>query len=326
MPISEDGIPLWKTLLINTEWGNTVLLFIVHHSITDGVGSMNLFNQLLTDMPGALPQRKTLQNKTCSKACGYATKFVSALEQLDSRENKFMKKGEIESTTDGKLEWSRPITMSELSRIRKSMGSVTINDVACGVILEALARYLKHKKLPVPESKLRVEIPLSLRQAAEYTPMNSLSMIIAEMSLGDDNSVEQRIKHFSEQISAKKSVLPSLLFDIGRVVAYIASVRSSSMYEFSQRLTADTCVCISNIGGPRDVVKIAGRKVHRLVFIPTAFKQSGKHLVHVSLYTYRFLEGSILFQSLHYPSISFVPINCILPNVLSQRFIQSSYV
>ena len=263
----------WTILLINTREGNTVLLVVIHHSITDGVGSMNLFNQLLTDIPGNIPQRKTV-SKTAplSMYRNWACTFLD-FAKLFLADTAWVKDA---TATKSRLAWNKSIKMVELSVVRKKLG-LTINSIICGVISEAISRYMALKGIPTPDKNLKVELPVSMRIKSDYMPGNRVGIILAEIPLSRSPTIQERVQYFAAAVNRQKPSFSSLSALIGEQLMSIASVHHGVLSGFQRLLYDGTASSISNIAGPQGSVRMAERDVRRMIFIPCALYKSGKY-------------------------------------------------
>ncbi|MGZ4737191.1 MAG: wax ester/triacylglycerol synthase domain-containing protein [Acidimicrobiia bacterium] len=221
--------PLWEfTLLEGLPEGRSALVMKVHHSLTDGIGGIQIATHVvdLERTPahlGPLPDEPTAQHHgpldalvdaasySLRRAAGTARDVAGALPgAVVALRHPFAAAGSAASTaqsiarfvrpvlttdsplmTQRRLQWSYQTLDVPLDPLRQAARTIdgSINDGFLGGITGGLRRYHEHHGSPV--ERLRVAMPISVRTEHDPEGGNKVTLVRFEIPVGISDPVER---------------------------------------------------------------------------------------------------------------------------------------
>jgi diacylglycerol O-acyltransferase / wax synthase len=229
--------PLWHlTVLHGYDKGGTVVFLKLHHSMVDGVSSVELIEVLHSAVPGAAPPappRKdwepqpvpgladrlrdvladqlttnlgaareaidVLRPGGVTSLAGRAAKLARATLDLGPMMVRPLPPTPFNKTIHAKRDFAWvELDQVEVKEIRTALGG-TVNDLVLGVLSGALARYMRRHGAPTAGRTLNAMCPVSVRRTDKSGAMgNLISMVVVPLHVGiDDGDERLRAEHAS---------------------------------------------------------------------------------------------------------------------------------
>ena len=310
-PMMERDKPLWDIYLAyGLEGGNSALVARVHHCMVDGMSGIDLIKLILDISPEVKPIPPKPEFRPVSKPKDATRQLFDAiLGGFEEGMNRFMEfqsglmnltealnspqAREAMQKTIGDLPrlaipapilpFNKPISgkkcvawtgfpFAEARAIRGALNG-TVNDVALTVLAGAVSRYVESHGEKVAGKKLRVMVPVSLRQDDQRGALGNLvSMLPVEIPLDIFDHAE-RFQHIHETTSAMKSgrVAESLnLFSalMGTLPAPIQALTGA----LAQMPLPAVNIVATNVPGPQVPLYAMGKKMLAYYpYVPVGF-------------------------------------------------------
>jgi diacylglycerol O-acyltransferase / wax synthase len=294
--------PLWEmTLLEGLEEGRWALATKTHHSMTDGVGSVDVVDLMLSDEPplaAATPQGQAGQpgsgGQTLHLHAPHAVSDIArsgaraaaggvhvALHPREALERsrtvaELVVRDEVKGAPHTSL--NVPIgatrryeivraSLSELKAIGRELGG-SVNDVVLAACTAGLRQLLLSRHEQPPHEGLRAMVPVNIRTASEKLALgNRVSSLFVELPVAeaDLSACLQRIIERTRMLKASGAALgAATVVDVaGLAPPLLHALIARSLY--ATRLFN---VTITNVPGPRAPLQAFGaplREVHPMV-------------------------------------------------------------
>jgi diacylglycerol O-acyltransferase len=212
--------PLWHmTLIQGHESGNTIVFLKLHHSMVDGVSSIEVIEVLHSAPPAASAPQEVQPPRSRSvlfreavadeldKGLLAAGNAVAVLRE--GRVSELIERGGVVARTlrdvlpmlvtrPPKTPFNAPITparevawlnlpMDEVHAVRRQLGA-TVNDLLLTVLTGALGAQMERGGNVTENQALRCMVPWSVRQQSEAGSLgNAVSMVVAPLFVGEDD-------------------------------------------------------------------------------------------------------------------------------------------
>jgi diacylglycerol O-acyltransferase / wax synthase len=191
-------------------------------------------------------------------------------------------------TPNRRFTW-RSMSLSQVKAVKKALGC-TVNDVVMAMCTGALREYLiEHDALP--DEPLVAMIPVSIRTGEEEDPWtNRVSSIFAAIPTNEADAIE-RVKAIGQTMQESKQrfdLLPAdLIVEVaslapGRLALQAARIATNPRVAESSAQPAN--VTISNVPGPRDLLKLGDAPVRHFVPVSTVVDGQG---LNITVQSYR---------------------------------------
>ena len=267
--------PLWKVVVLAGSGANAIL-FLLHHSMTDGVGGQEMIETFFSkkkDGPAQIFNTRKLSKIESGKqsADAFELSVKSSWKQwLGECFNAPQKCCLTGSNTSKRVINVSYIFKSSIQQIKREAGS-SLNDVLLSLVAGGVKRYLNHKGEKVPS--VRAIMPVSLRGPSErYTLGNRLSGAGVDLPINIEDP-QNRLRFISEQVSKlKKSGALGAYYLLG---TFIAKFPKSVQRFLSEYHAKKTTFIVTNVPGPHDYRFVAGARVKSFHGIPALMKGHG---------------------------------------------------
>lgn len=191
-------------------------------------------------------------------------------------------------TPNRRFTW-RSMSLSQVKAVKKALGC-TVNDVVMAMCTGALREYLiEHDALP--DEPLVAMIPVSIRTGEEEDPWtNRVSSIFAAIPTHEADALE-RIKAIGQTMQESKQRFDLLPADLIVEVASLApgrlalqAARIATNPRVAESSVQPANVTISNVPGPRDLLKLGDAPVRHFVPVSTVVDGQG---LNITVQSYR---------------------------------------
>jgi diacylglycerol O-acyltransferase len=250
--------PLWQMHVGRLREGGTVVVWRIHHALADGTAAMRFARELLFDReldPGDVAEAKRAHDHSHPDE-------VRRRRHLAGFINREFGESMRRSPFDGKVGTKRRIAfasieLAPLHDAAKRVDGATVNDAVLAVVAGAMRRWLEHHHGSL--GAVRVRVPVSLHHEGDAAA-NLDSFFSLRLPLGVADPRERLRRVHAETLQRKEAhdaeELQEVLSELGSV--------SPRMRSFCERLESSPrsfCLCVSNVPGPRQPVRILGAPV-----------------------------------------------------------------
>ncbi len=179
-----------------------------------------------------------------------------------------------------RVAWNVPLPLDEVKAVCKVLG-VSVNDVLLSCVTGSLHRYLESVGDPTAGKELRAMVPVNLRSLDEpLTLGNRFGLVPLVLPVGIANPIERLYEVRRRMDELKGGYQGPIAF--GVLGALGAAPRPLQKLVFDYLASKGTAV-MTNVPGPREHIRIFGRKLSRMMFwVP----QSGDIGLGVSILSY----------------------------------------
>lgn len=293
--------PLWDVWVVEgLPDGRWALVWRVHHSIADGVGSVMLLGHAFDTAPDggrtladvvraggasdphdasarAIGNPSDGQHHPPGAALGHVVGAVrSTAPHLPVALAALVPHAPSELTGpvgDGRVWVSGEVPLAQVKAVRRAFG-VTVNDVVLACVTGGFRDLLGHRGAPGRGQVVRNLVPVSLRPRGDAGTGNQVSALLGHLPVGLDDPVE-RLRAVASGVDhgqhAREPALAALLLGI---VDHLvpAAVQDVAVATAGRTLPAwffDTLT--TNVPGPQFPLHVAGRRVRAMFpIIPVA--------------------------------------------------------
>jgi diacylglycerol O-acyltransferase len=247
----------WRVFLLDAPNGQSAILVHLHHAMGDGFALLALLLSLADGAPKTLrgaPQF-ALHERVLASLGGVLRLLLLPFDARTLLHRPL--------SGDRRMVWTKPVALASL-RATADATHATINDTLLAAITSALRAYLAARN-ELPRA-LRAIVPVNLRPstlAFDDVSGNYFGLVFPALPVGDADprararAVQRqmgRIKRSGEALGALW-----LLEALGRIPLPLA--RAGEAF-FARKAS----VVITNVPGPREPLRLAGRAVNDLVF------------------------------------------------------------
>ncbi len=280
--------PLWKaTVLQGHESGGTVVFMKLHHSMVDGVSSIDLLEVLHASEPDApapsppadrwlpvpTPHRRALLGSGVGDQLASAADGVRAavgalrtprqrLRQLEVIGRTAVSTLPLALRPRPRTPFNSPISASrefawlelpfdEMTTVRKQLGA-TVNDIVLATLGAGLARYMRRHGYDTDGVTLRVLCPVSMRRSDQHGALGNLvSMVSVGVDAGTLDAVERLrgVRASMEQLKADDQA--GGLYDVSAVVKALPAPLFALPWRHLPRTYWPHNITSTNVAGPR---------------------------------------------------------------------------
>ena len=308
--------PLWEVVLLEgLKDGRWAMCTKTHHSMVDGVGSMEAAHLLLDT--SRRPRRKSVQPPQAAEAAhrglmdraasavaggvkagadlaAHPQKLVDALRQAESMVELIVR-DEVRSAPASSINvelgprrrfTAVEVDLAELKAIKNSLGG-TVNDVFLAVVSGGLRRLLVERGDEPPERGLRAMVPVNVRDAGEQLG-NRISSLFVHLPVAEPDPLRryelataqaEDLKHGSQREGSS-----ALINLAGLAPPVLHTVLAQAL--FASRLFN---VTVTNVPGPQQPLYAFGARMEAIIpLVPLA----ADHSVGVAALSY---DGKVFF-------------------------------
>lgn len=298
--------PLWEAYVIGgLEGGRAGVMFKLHHSIIDGVGSMALFEALTQEHPAdpvRVPPRRRHRDSAQAPRSPLVTERVrnaaselgTSMERIGRvaahplrawqrllqtagtlggliREfNAHAVKDPLADTSGdiGRRLDALKLSLLRLWRIKDALG-VTLNDLVLTAVAGAVGRY--HAYCGAPVKELECVVPMNLRQAHEREVVgNRVGAFIVPLPVGERDPLRRLNKIRRQTTAAKRAGGGGSGSQF--LLQALALIPSAAFRAASRTIRGKIGLICTNVPGPRTPRYLAGAKVEVICpFLPAMF-------------------------------------------------------
>jgi len=310
--------PLWEMVLVEgLQDGRWALATKTHHSLVDGVGSVDVVHLLLDaeapvscagEQPSADASRSVLRRALVPRPLGAAADLArtgvraasasvhaamhprETLERSRSLAELFVRDELIAAP---RTSLNTPIgatrryeivraSLAEIKAIGRELGG-SVNDVVLAACTTGLSRLLAARAEPAMPENLRAMVPMNVRSVSEQLALgNRVSSLFVELPVAELDSIA-RLHKIVERTTRLKTSGAALGADTMLDLAALAPPLLHALIARSLYATRLFNVTITNVPGPRTALYAFGaplREVHPLV--PLA----AEHAVAIAIFSY----------------------------------------
>ncbi len=313
--------PLWEAYVIEGLENDQFAIFTkMHHATIDGAAGAMLTQQLFAedavvdvrDDPPPMPDADPLPSpsevfgramfdlaRRPRRMLKFQRRFASELFRVGrSADDRRQLRGTLPGvprtpfnhtiTPNRRFTW-RSISLGDVKAVKSSLGC-TVNDVVMAMCAGALREYLiEHEALP--DDPLVAMIPVSIRTGEEEDPWtNRVSSIFAAIPTDESDALE-RVKAIGVTMQESKhrfDLLPAdLIVEVaslapGRLALQAARIATNPRVAESSVQPAN--VTISNVPGPRDLLRLGDAPARHFVPVSTVVDGQG---LNITVQSYR---------------------------------------
>jgi WS/DGAT/MGAT family acyltransferase len=279
--------PLWKaTVLHGHASGGTVVFLKLHHSMVDGVSSIDLLEVLHATEPDApappppgkawrpapMPDSMTLlraglgdQLSSLSArvraATGALTQPRRRLKQLGVLSRTVLSATPTALRPRPRTPFNRPISAArefawvelpfdDVTEVRKELGA-TINDMVLTMLGGALGRYMRRHGFETDGVTLRVMCPVSMRRSDQHGALgNLISMVIVPVDVGTTDPLERLRDVRAQMEKLKADDQAGGLYDLAATVRALPAPLFALPWRHAPRNYWPHNITSTNVRGP----------------------------------------------------------------------------
>lgn len=308
--------PLWEMVLVEgLEQGRWALASKMHHSLVDGVGSIDVTHLLLAPEPAALAAAKLASDAQAARQPAFALHAPEVISDLVStgvraaaggahaalhpREALERSRATAELIVRDELIGAPHTSLNvptgaerrfqivraplpELKAIGRVLGG-SVNDVVLAACTAGLRRLLLYRHESPPREGLRAMVPMNIRRASERLALgNRISSLFVELPVAESDALVRAraiVKRMSRLKASGAALGAATVVDL----ASLAPPILHALVAHSLYATRLFNVTITNVPGPRTPLSAFGaalREIHPLV--PLA----AQHAVGVAVISY----------------------------------------
>lgn len=314
--------PLWDFYLIGGYRGDRcVVLGRLHHSIGDGMALLlvllsltetageapigpeapygdlgNPFTDLLRRPPMGVEAAKQLARdimpdgirllEQTAEAFRSAGRFLTGVAATGAFGRLVLRPPDPQTIFKGPLgvpkrvAWSGAIPLAEVKEVGRVLHG-TLNDVLLSAMTGGLRRYLGRRGKPANGLNFRAAMPVNLRSLEEMSKMgNQFGLVFLSLPVGLRDPVERLGELRRRAQALKRSAEPVVVFAILKLLGVVPlAVQKAVVKMFAAKTTA----VMTNVPGPRQTLRMAGRRIEEIFFwVP----QSGRVGIGISIFSY----------------------------------------
>jgi WS/DGAT/MGAT family acyltransferase len=179
-----------------------------------------------------------------------------------------------------RVAWSRPLPLSEVKVIRKSLGG-TVNDVLIASTAGGLRRYLEEKGEAIEGVNVTAIVPVNRRKPEEMTELgNKFGLVFLSLPVGIENPRDRLIEVRKRMDAIKDSPEANVTLDVLNI---LGMVPQSAQETFVGIIGARATAVLTNVPGPPIPLYMAGQRIEGVMFwVP----QSGRLGMGISILSY----------------------------------------
>lgn len=249
--------PLWRMDRAALASGGSVIVWRLHHALADGTTAMRFAREHLWDEPGGpapIPSQASLRHRT------------SDHERRRAHLAAFIKREWAESIHpspfDGEVGARRSVGFASvpfapLHDAAKSLAHGTVNDAVLSIVSGGLRRWLADHGEAL--HRIRIKVPVSLHEEGDDAG-NRDSFFTVPVALAEEDP-RARLDAIHKAAAARKrghdaEEWESVASSLHRAPGWLGEL--ADRLQHSPRTFA---VCVSNVPGPRDRLRVLGREV-----------------------------------------------------------------
>lgn len=309
--------PLWRMVFYTRPDGLITVLFRAHHAVADGIALLHVLlgcvdhatrkpenGQASIERPAHEGPLGGLIDQLEAANSALETLYRVALDDLHQPRHlvEQLREGQHILGAVGRLlglpennptEFRRPLSghravawLEELpfSRFHRfsKVHTVKINDLFIACLAGAFGRYLRATTKDFPESQnLRISIPVNLRSESDNAGQgNYFGLVLLDLPVGVSDP-QERLRIVSQRMKAlKDSGEARAVFLSLAVAGHLPVVLEKKLVN---QVAGKSAAVVSNLRGPKRLLKIAGSTMRNVVFWPP---QSGGIGLGLSLFSY----------------------------------------
>jgi WS/DGAT/MGAT family acyltransferase len=179
-----------------------------------------------------------------------------------------------------RVAWSERISVDEVKEVGKALGG-TINDVLLSAMTGGLRRYLDRHGQDAKSLNFRAAMPVNLRPLEKMAQLgNQFGLIFLSLPVGAQNAVERLAELRRRSLALKRSAEPVVVYAILKMLGVVPLAIQKLVVKI---FAAKTTAVMTNVPGPREVLRLAGRSIQEIFFwVP----QSGRVSLGISIFSY----------------------------------------
>lgn len=276
--------PLWRIDLAALADGGVLVVWRLHHALADGTVGVRLARELLWDEgaePAPEPRRGGAGDPGRAAGGADQRRRRGHLARLLVRE---FPEALHHSPFDGEIGRRREVAfasvpLAPLHDAAKALCGASVNDAVLAVVAGGIRTWLGHEHHSA--GPLRFKVPVSLHSEGDDAG-NRDSFFTLPVHLEEPDPVV-RLAEIHAATSARKSAC-----DAERIgaLAESAEAHSPPLAALLERLEASPrsfALCVSNVPGPRQPVRLAGAEVSSLHSLAEVGRRHGLRVAVVSL-------------------------------------------
>jgi WS/DGAT/MGAT family acyltransferase len=314
--------PLWEFHLVENYAHGAAVILRIHHCYADGMALMNVFVGMTDDPPAASPRRRRRGplawigelpvpgSALVERALAAGGHWMSRLAELalHPREANELARHAVALLAEAtrvallppdpptplkgrlgrrkRIAWGERLPLHEVATVARAHGC-KINDVLMATAAGALGDYLRLRGVDTRGLTIRATVPVNLRRPEDAPSLgNAFGLVFLELPVGIADPLERLSAVHEAMRGLKQSYQPLLMLGLLGALGLMPGRVEAAAIDL---LSAKTTLVASNVAGPRQAVRLGGRRVTGLVFwVP----QSGELAAGISLMSY---DGAVQF-------------------------------
>jgi diacylglycerol O-acyltransferase / wax synthase len=176
--------------------------------------------------------------------------------------------------------WTTPIPLAEIRRLRQQLGG-TVNDVLITALIGGLRRYMLLEGEPINGARLRLAIPVNLRQTKKVKNLGNefgLVFLTAPLAMADPQERLAEVRAGMAQL--KQSSDAMTVYHLGNVLSFAPPAVQNALIK--QMGTLATAV-VSNVVGLPETRYLAGQQIKEMIFLAP---QTGSVGLGITIHSY----------------------------------------
>ena len=300
----DRALPLWRIVAYPRRGNRVTILFRAHHAIADGVALMQMMMRMGQEPSpellngnghangngnghrhgplGGLIRRLETVNDVLESLTelvvddlrhpGQLTEQVGTLRRFVANVARVVtlpddNPASLRRAPAGQraVAWTGKLSFTAVRNFAKKQG-VTINDVFLTALAGAFARYLRRADGTLDEKQnLRVSVPVNLRTEADGAVGNGFGLVLIDLPVGYDHWHGRLERIADHMLSLKRSGEAQAV-----LVALSAAGRLPLVLEkqLVGHVSGKAAAVVSNLPGPRQLLRFGGARVANVVFWP----------------------------------------------------------
>ncbi|ESO98585.1 hypothetical protein LOTGIDRAFT_239021 [Lottia gigantea] len=262
--------PLWEiqVLLNYGESLDTVLLFRMHPCMTDGISLVRILEQALVDTHMITPHDLNFAGTMNTCLQSFKAFFLGPITFLQKylclkKDFNLIHGRHIHPSGKMVVAWSEPFSLSAATRI-KQVARCTLNELFISVVAANLRQYMQINGISNPFN-MHCAVPTDFNTNQSNIKMgNKYTFVILPLPTNTEGAIprlwETKISMENFKLSPEAAVVRGALWFTHAILP------KSSCRNFWRRIYRKCSCVISNLVGPKTVLKLANREIKCIIY------------------------------------------------------------
>ncbi len=318
--------PLWEFHLVENHASGAAVILRIHHCYADGMALMDVFLGMTDEPPApppAAPRRRRRRGPLAwigdlpvpgsglvERALAAGGHWMTHLAEfaLHPRQASELAQHAVALLAEAtrvallppdppsplkgrlgrrkRIAWGERLPLDEVATVARAHGC-KINDVLMATAAGALGDYLRSRGVDTRGLAIRATVPVNLRGPEDAPSLgNAFGLVFLDLPVGIADPLARLFAVQEAMDGLKRSYQPLLMLGLLGALGLMPGRVETAAIDL---LSAKTTLVASNVAGPRQAVRLGGRRITGLAFwVP----QSGQLSAGISLMSY---DGAVQF-------------------------------